>query len=215
MSATTQNSHTGPSPDLEAEHARAYRTQKRVCDEATGVLRSLLKAAKADGINTKSMIAAVNCTKLEPEVAIKDLRDQIHWMLMFNMPMTQAELFATSDIEISSKTKALDDEWDAGDRGYHAGRGGQSIDECPYPGGSPLHVAWRTNWSKGQAAIARELGENVEQASGERARPKRGEAQADMPLAADPPAKAARKPRADKGVNGKAKSSAESRASVN
>jgi ribosome modulation factor len=166
------------SNDSAADWMRQYRVQKRRCDEENGVLRNIVKRAKADGMNTTAMIAAVKATKLEPEVVSADLRDQIRYMGIIHLPMTQASLFEGIDFEVNSSTEHKDDLWTAEDAGYRAGRHGQRIEDCPYQTGTELHVHWVQEWHKGQAAIARELGPDVKVASANKKRkPRQGKLQ--------------------------------------
>jgi hypothetical protein len=200
-------SNSAASNDTAADYMRQYRTQKRLCEEANGTLRSLIKKAKSDGVNTRSMIEAVKATKLDPDVVTTDLRDQLRYMSIIHVPMTQAALFDWSD-DVSEHTTRQDDEWDAQDKGYKAGRSGMRIDDVPYEPGTELHVMWREYWHKGQAAIAHELGPDVVPIGASRKRPKRG-GEADAPTLvlnsdteeadeteSEAPAKRGRKPRA-------------------
>jgi ribosome modulation factor len=161
------------SNDSAAEWMRLYRTQRRKCDEEQGVLRNIVKRAKTDGMNTKAMIAAIAATKLDPEVVAADLRDEIRYMTIVRIPIHQAELFDGWDETVTQKTTQQDDLWDAEDAGYRAGRHGAAVEECKYLPGTELHVHWLEHWHKGQAAIARELGQDVKQADAAKARPKR------------------------------------------
>jgi ribosome modulation factor len=169
MSLDQSGSNTATN-DSAADWMRQYRVQKRLCEEANGVLRSLIKRAKSDGINTKAMIEAVKASKLDPEVVAADLRDQIRYMGIIHVPMTQASLFDDYNVEVSTQTAHADDLWDADDNGYRAGRHGARIEDCPYDPGTELHVHWLQAWHKGQAAIARELGPDVKPASASKTR---------------------------------------------
>jgi ribosome modulation factor len=183
------------SNDSAVDWMRQIRQQKRKCAEENGVLRNILKRAKADGQNTKSMLDAIKTTKLDPAEVAANLREQLRLMALIHVPMTQAELFAW-DTAVTEKTQRADDMWDADDKGYRAGRHGAAIEEAPYSPGTELHVSWLAAWHKGQAAIARELGPDEKQASTARARPKRA-TQPRLAMGSDnPPAqKPARKPR--------------------
>lgn len=162
-----------PNNDAVVDWMRQYQTQKRRCEEENGVLRNIVKRAKSDGINTKVMIQTVALSKLDPEQVQADLRDQIRYMALRRMPVTQTELFAGLDTTITAKSQQQDDSWDAEDNGYRAGRHGAGNDDCPYPPGTELNVHWATGWAKGQASIARELGDNAKVASTSRSRPAR------------------------------------------
>lgn len=184
MQALDNGSNTA-SNDAAVDWMRQIRQQKRKCEEENGVLRNILKRAKADGQNTKSMLDAIKASKLDPAEVAANLRDQIRYMALIHVPMTQAELF-NWDTAVTEKTQRADDMWDADDKGYRAGRHGAAIEECSYEPGTELHVAWLAAWHKGQAAIARELGPNEKQASTARARPKRAR-QAPLPMGENKP----------------------------
>lgn len=201
MSALDNAGSNTASNDAAADWMRQLRQQKRKCDEENGVLRNIVKRAKADGQNTKSMLNAIKATKLDPDVVAADLRDQIRYMAIIHIPLTQAELFDGWDGTVTEKTAREDDLWDADDKGYHAGRHGVPISDAPYEAGTERHVHWMVAWKKGQAAIARELGPDVTQASTERARPGRKARQPRLAMTNDTPASrveaqaAVRKPR--------------------
>lgn len=172
MTQTLEMSNTARN-DKDATWFRAYRTQRRKVDEEMGVLRNIAKKAKADGVNTKAMIAAIALTKLDPEVVAADVRDTIRYAAIMHVPMTQAVLFNGWDETVSERTAEIGDLWQAEQEGFTAGRAGAAVESSPYITGTEHHTHWLDHWHKGQASIARELGDNVKQASGAKARPKR------------------------------------------
>lgn len=191
---------TNSSNDASLEWMRAYQTQKRRCDEENGVLRNICKRAKADGTNVKAMILTVNLTKLDPSVVRQDIRDQLRYMGLRNLPVSATDLFDGLDLTVTDKTRAANDIWTAEQAGYVAGRRGEKIEASPYPAGSELFVAWQQWWTKGQAAIAREMGPDAKVASTARERPSRAK-QAALPGVPVPP-KAPRKAAARKANGG-------------
>ena len=174
--------------DSAADWMRQYRQQKRLCDEANGLLRNIVKRAKADGMNSKSMIAAVKATKIDPVEVAKDLQDEIRYMQILRIPVTAEDLLSAWDAEVNSKTRREDDLWDADDKGYRAGRNGDDISTMSYED-PEMEKHWVAAWHKGQASIARELGEHVKQGDASKQRPTReqprlasvGDAPADPP----------------------------------
>jgi ribosome modulation factor len=175
--------------DSAADWMRQYQTQKRVCAEENGVLRNIVKRAKADGMPIKAMIATVAASKLDPEEVQRDLRDRLRLMSIKRIEVDRDSLFDW-DTAVTAQTRQADDAWTAGDKGYRAGRHGTPAEECPYEAGAPLAVAWLVDWRKGQASIARELGQNASQASASRARPQRSaQQQGDLGVAANGAAK--------------------------
>jgi ribosome modulation factor len=170
-----QTDQSNVTNDAVLDYLRQYQQQRRACDEANGVLRSLLKRAKSDGINTKAMIATVTASKLDPEVVQQDMRDQIRYMALRNMPVHQVDLFGENglDLRVTEKSREEDQSWAADDAGYHAGRHGARVEDCPYQAGSSLADHWYRSWKRGQEAIARELGPDVKPATASRKRPNR------------------------------------------
>jgi hypothetical protein len=160
------------SGDTISDWMRQYSSQKRKCDEENGVLRALVKRAKSDGINAKEMIAAVAAGKLDPDEVARDLRDRLRYMSLRRIPLDRDSLFAWS-ADVTQKTQAEDDTWAAEDAGYQAGRHGVPAADSPFAPGTELSVRWLEFWHKGQAAIARELGQHAEVASTAKRRPTR------------------------------------------
>jgi ribosome modulation factor len=183
------------SPDEKADLIREYRKQKRECESANGVLRNLLKRAKAAGMETKEMIAAVAATKIDPEEVVASLRTRIEYMGILRIDIPRDSLFDGIDIDVTAKTVHADDLWTAEDKGYRAGRNGVPIDDNPYhqANQSELFAAWARDWAKGQASIAHEMGPQTKAASADRSRPARAEGQPGLGIVPDAPKKA-RKP---------------------
>lgn len=183
------------SNDQALDWMRQYQTQKRSCQEANGVLRNIVKRAKADGINVTAMIATCEATKLDPDTVVKNVHDTVRYMSLRSIPVTAEAIFQNWDTRITEKSQAEDDIWTAEDQGYKAGRHGAAVESCTYHPGTELHVAWMTWWHRGQEAMAKELGPDAVQASAEkrpRGRPpgstgrrRRGANGADAQAAAD------------------------------
>lgn len=173
MSESMGETAVNLSNDGSLDWMRQIQVQQRRCDEENGVLRNLFKRAKAAGENIKSMKSAIRATKLDPTEVVNDLRHQVRYMALRNIPVTPEELLRGWDNEVSQHTQREDDLWDAAERGYKDGRAGLKIEDAPYPPGSELFVAWQTDWIKGQTAIARELGPDAQQADPSRKRPTR------------------------------------------
>jgi len=173
--ALSQTDQSNVTNDAILDWLRQYQQQRRLCDEAQGVLRSLLKRAKGDGINTRALISTVTASKLDPDVVQRDMRDQIRYMALRNMPVHQTDLFGENglDLRVTDKSREEDASWAADDAGYAAGRHGAKVEDCPYQPGSSLSDHWYRSWKRGQEAIARELGDNVKPATSSRKRPNR------------------------------------------
>ena len=168
--------NSGPTNEEKLDALRRVKRLKRDVDEANGVYRAELKALKAAGHNTKALIAAMNAEKRDPDQVKADIRDTAH-LLALRKVISFAELLAeTDDLNVTHKAQQDDDQWDAEDKGYRAGRHGADRAENPYDAGSELAETWDRWWVKGQAAIANEMGPGAKTADASRARPKRGAA---------------------------------------
>jgi ribosome modulation factor len=150
---------------------REYALQKRRCHEENGVLRNILKRGKKDGVNVKALVTAAEAAGQDSDVVIRDLSDTIHYMALRSIPVSRETLFDGWDTDVTGKSQSIDDLWTAGERGYHAGRDGQKVEDAPYLAGTEFHNEWLRNWQQGQAAIARELGPDAKVASTTRERP--------------------------------------------
>jgi len=152
---------------------REYALQKRRCHEENGVLRNILKRGKKDGVNVKALVTAAEAAGQDSDVVLRDLSDTIHYMALRSIPVSRETLFDGWDTDVTGKSQSIDDLWTAGERGYHAGRDGQKVEDAPYLAGTEFHAEWLRNWQQGQAAIARELGPDAKVASTTRERPAR------------------------------------------
>jgi hypothetical protein len=131
------------------------------------------------------MTATIAATKLDPDEVRMNMREQIRYMALRNLPVARDDLFEGIDLDVTQKSRESDDLWTAEEAGYQSGRHAAPIEDNPYQAGGPLFVAWESWWHKGQAAIARELGPDGTQASTARSRPRRAK---QLRLATDAPA---------------------------
>jgi ribosome modulation factor len=178
----SQTTNSNRDPNASRDWIRQIMTQARRVDEENGALRNLYKRAKAAGENIAEIRHAIRLSRLPHEEAIQITRDQVYYMALRNIPVTQASLFEGFDVELSDATRRADDVWDAQEKGYKAGRTGVRAEECPYIPGSELYAEWHSGWRAGQNAIARELGPDTKMADASRKRPRRAaEAPAMLP----------------------------------
>lgn len=168
------------------KHQRLYALQKRKCEEENGVLRSILKAAKSDGVNNKQLIASHEMSKLEPEVVRQDLHDLIRYLALKNMPTIAQDLFGDLDVVDRPGADETQDAFQADDEGYSAGMGGQTAGDNPKKAGTVEFVSWEQGRVKGAEAKANILGQEGAMADASKARPKRA---GDAPAAPKPPPK--------------------------
>lgn len=134
---------------------------QREIDEATGRKRAVLKRAKAAGVDTKALLAALALKKLDPDVVLQQQRDLIRYVGIIApyVPMTQAELFQGLDTAPLAERAAQDmTTWEAEERGYNAGIAGGGMDDCPFEPGTPAYVAFHEGFIRGQSVIAERMG---------------------------------------------------------
>lgn len=172
MSGTSEHR---PDNDASLDWMRQIQLQQRVGNEDNGVLRNIYKRAKNAGEKVDVMRWVIRQLKAKsPEEIVEDLKEAIRLLTIRRVEITPDSLFDGLDLRVSNEGRHQDDIWDAQVKGYQAGRLAVKVDECPYhPPGSELHTAWLDHWHKGQAAIARELGPDAQQADASRQRPSR------------------------------------------
>lgn len=153
-------------------HMRKAAQAKTVLEEATAAFNIVIKAAKNEGVNTKSLKAALKARRLDPDEVAKQVRDFERYMSWMGLPVgAQAALFEDDADEHTTEREDADQrEWEAAEAGYRAGKGGEKADTCPFPDGSELNQVWTKQWLRGQAAIAAQMGPGVENVGA----PKRG-----------------------------------------
>jgi ribosome modulation factor/uncharacterized protein (UPF0335 family) len=143
-------------PETFLEHYRAVSRARTVLTEAQAQVRNAMKRAKAAGIATAQLSAAIALTKIDKDRRDADFADLARYMAWLQMPIgTQGALFAGE----MPKQKAADEhnEFEAEQRGYEDGKAGAAGDNAPYALGSPLHQAWYNGWSRGQAFLAQQM----------------------------------------------------------
>jgi ribosome modulation factor len=168
--------HNSVSNDAIVRAHREYALARRAQDEATAQTRLCLKRIKAEGIDTKQVIASYQSHKLDPEEAARQEADRARHMELRGIPVLQTfrtHLFDDWDATVTEKTQAEFSIWEVSDQGYKAGRDGVKIEDCPYPPGSEFHAEWCRFWKQGQEAIAREMGPTGKMASTAKQRPGR------------------------------------------
>ena len=147
------------SPDDFLATYRELRSEKRVLDSQNGVVRNIRKRMKAKGIDMAAFAIVEGLLKLEDEEAAMRLRNigrQLFWL--GSSIGKQMDLFGSDDVSGPTETSVLAlREQDAEMVGFRSGAAGASIDENPYPAGSPFHVAFVKGWHDGQADLARGL----------------------------------------------------------
>jgi uncharacterized protein (UPF0335 family) len=120
-------------------------------DEANGIYRATLKAAKADGVSTKMLIKCMEERKQDQDELLLEQQTQQRYRQLFNIPTIQLEMFPTTE------TKEEDEVWAAGELGYASGKRGDDRDSaCPFSPGTPHFAHWHERFDLGKAAAAAE-----------------------------------------------------------
>ncbi len=174
------STNSGPTNDEKLDALRLYQRQRRRVDEEQGVLRALLKRLKAEGHNTKAIVATVQASKRDSADVEIEYRDTLHLMALRKVISLEEILTITDDLQVSQKTAREDDLWDAEDNGYRAGRHGADRKENPYAAGTENATAWDKWWSQGKRSATAELGPNEKQADASKEKPGRKAKQAKL-----------------------------------
>ena len=155
------------------KHIRAITGLKAALDSANGEYRAAVKAAKSDGVKTSQLLAAMSAKKREQEDVTSDLRDYVRYLGLFNMPVTQMDLFGTGGSEEETNDEGGGVEhtrWEAEQAGKKAGSDGRPHSDNPHNQGTELAQAWHTGWSRSQEQLARGKKPGVKAASTRRGR---------------------------------------------
>jgi predicted DNA-binding ribbon-helix-helix protein/ribosome modulation factor len=143
------------------KHIRAISSLKTTLDSAQGEYRSALKAAKAEGVKTAMLIAALAAKRRDADDVTSDLRDYVRYLALLNMPVHQMDLFASAGAEFEEIEPAADDEhrqWQAHEDGVEAGARGNDQRTNPFEAGTFSHQAWMDGWMKGQESLLPKAG---------------------------------------------------------
>lgn len=141
------------------EHDLALEAAKTVMGE----YRSILKSAKKAGLDTKAMTRVILERVREKDDVLRDEQNFIRYATLFDMPMTQADLFDGTYASVVNEVATEEDErqaaLDADDAGYRAGLGGFKKSDNPHhqTEASELWAAWSSSWHRGQNQLAKGL----------------------------------------------------------
>jgi hypothetical protein len=145
-------------PAVFLQHFRSVREAKRIHDEAGMALARVKKAAKNVGIDLSALKLVEQMRKLDDDEAEIVVRHAFEYAAWLGTPLgTQAALFPDVTMTVEAKAQGEQLEWEAGEAGYLAGKGGKLRDDNPFPLESPLYVAWDKAWIRGLKINAAEL----------------------------------------------------------
>jgi ribosome modulation factor len=167
-------------PETILYHTHELARSKRKIDEANSEHRLKVKRAKDDGVPTDAILESIQWSKLDPEVRRQKIIDRVR-VESVRYPQSAEvlpDLIARMDTRVSERMRYTDTLADADQRGYIAGKAGQTTDSHTYPEGSELADTWRRGWQQGRAAQAAQMGDNARAANPSRKKPTKA-AQAD------------------------------------
>ena len=149
----------GPSPELIASTARKILAQEAEVEKAKGPydtekgrLRSLYKAAKADGINIDALNRVLKFKRMAPHEAQDQVAAEVRYAKYLSLPFgTQFGLF--DGIDVPEHVQAEQSRDAAHEKGFAAGRAGGGRAENPYDPGSEFYPLWDRAWELGQRDI--------------------------------------------------------------
>ena len=155
----------------------ADRAQRDI-DEATGRKRSVLKRAKAEGVKTRVLLAAIKMKRQDPDEVALEMRDSIRYVNIITpgVRLTQAELFTGEDATrpLNVKVQAEVQAWQAEAGGYADGKQGGHLNDSPHQVGTEARVHYERGWLRGQAVIANEMAPNAKKADPSRTKRRGG-----------------------------------------
>lgn len=145
------------------QHIREVTTLKEAAESAHGEYRAALKAAKADGVDTKELTEALKARKREPEDVVRSLHTRIRYLALVNIPVHQMDLFggaasigpAVVADEDLNEEDAEHARWEAQEVGHKAGLDGDVKENNPHPPGTFRNQAWFGGWKTGQEQLAK------------------------------------------------------------
>lgn len=157
MAERLEGRKSNVSNELIASFAIECEQAQREIDEASGKKRAVLKRAKASGLNTKALLAAISIKKQDDDTTKTEERDRLRYaaIIVPGGPWKQEELFADLDLRpLNRKAQAAQTDWEMEMTGYQAGRDGHDKSANPHHAGTPGFVKWQAGWQRGQLHLA-------------------------------------------------------------
>lgn len=144
------------SPEEFLESYRRIKDTKRVKDEAAAAHKAAREDFKSKGGDLNALKIVDHLQGLDDAEAELRMRETLRYAAWLGLEIgTQTELFeGAPQVDLTASVTAAHREWQTEQDGYKSGKAGEPIDNCPHPGGSPLHTRWRSGWQDGQAALA-------------------------------------------------------------
>lgn len=139
--------HNQPGPAEFAAHWREVRAARRTLDEANGVYRAKLKAAKSAGFNPSVLTELMRLSRQDPEAVEQHQRELARLAAWANIPIGgQPDMFDPPPDAVAASIR----EDDVRQAGYDAALRGDPADDMPHPPGTPHAVVWREGFDAGR-----------------------------------------------------------------
>jgi hypothetical protein len=134
---------------------------------AVGVVRSIRKRAKNDGVNLRALDEVRKAKRMDEDEVLLNEQDRLRYAAFLGLDLgTQLEL----DVEIPEEVKDERAKYDAERDGYNFGKSGHPRTDNPFEAGTVAYVAWDGGWTRGE----KEHFEGPTEAPKKRGRPKKG-----------------------------------------
>lgn len=147
------------------KHIRFCSDAKSQLEEASGIYRAALKAAKAAGCNQKQLVAVLNDRKKDADQLVIEMRDYVRYAGLVGIAIKQGDLFPVDSYKVAEAAAQEMEEWQIEEAGCAAGKGGAERGDNKYPPGSPSFAAWDRGYLRGQKMIAAAMGKGGKVAS--------------------------------------------------
>ena len=147
------------SPEIIQKFAGSVVRLKEAVDSANGEYRAELKKAKAAGVNTGILLDSLRQKKRDLDQVNADLRDKVYYHGILGMPVEQAWLFGNPEVPAGVAEQVTVQDAEAA--GFTAGKSGGARGDNLHPAGSAMFAAWDRGYQRGQATIAKRMGQNA------------------------------------------------------
>jgi len=114
---------------------------------AVGVVRSIRKRAKNEGVNLRMLDEVRRTKRMDQDEVLVNERDRLRYAAFLGLNLgTQLEL----DVEIPVEVKDERAKYDAERDGFNFGKRGDPRTDNPFEAGTVAYVAWDTGWIRGE-----------------------------------------------------------------
>lgn len=151
----SERTKSNVSNKLISDYMREAAESKRAIDEATAVHRTILKRAKASGVNQRALLEALSARKNDPDKVIMEMKDTIRYLEIGGIPLSKSGLFDNLTAEpVDERTQEERGLWAAEEAGYNCGIANGARDDNVFAPGLPTHAKWDEGFLRGKKALA-------------------------------------------------------------